>query len=116
MNVYVAGFAAGSVVGWLCRGSPLELVGLFVASLLMNFVVSRLIPRRQLRFEVLGVYCLGALAFSHKMFEVLKMTKHGNYAAAFGELPELFIGVLLVTLMGIIAMQLIDLLNEDRSS
>ncbi|QXZ14643.1 hypothetical protein KVQ82_01565 [Pseudomonas sp. AO-1] len=114
MKVYVTSLTLGSVVGCLCTSSMPGLVGLFLASIVMSFLISRLIPHRSTRFEALTCYCLGVLAFSQKMSQLLSMTSKGEYASVFWELPELIIGVLLVPLMGIIAVHLINLLMEDR--
>ncbi|MEA9979953.1 MULTISPECIES: hypothetical protein [unclassified Pseudomonas] len=115
MKIYVTSLTFGSLVGWLCTASFLGLVGLFIASIAMSLLARRLIPRRGLQFQALSLYCVGILLFSQKLSQLVKMTSTGTYSSALGELPELILGVLLVPLMGIMVVQLINLLKEDRA-
>lgn len=115
MKIYVTSLTLGALVGWLCTTSLLGFVGLFIASIAMSLLAGRVIPRRDLQLQALGVYCVGSLLSSQKLAQLVKLISNGNHSAALGELPELVLGVLLVPLMGIMVVQLINLLTEDRA-
>lgn len=86
---------------------------LVVSSMAITIILGFLKFDIDVRLKALIVYCLGIVMLSQKLSDILRMASAQQYHMALTELPELFVNVVIVPIVGITFVLLVQLLSKD---
>jgi hypothetical protein len=113
MQSYGVSAVIGAFVSWLLTGSASGFVALSLLSVLWGVVLTLVGGgRKQWMFGVFA-YCSSVMLFSSSLRELYEMTQKGFYRAVLGELPEMFLMVVLLPLLAVVAAQLFRMVTRD---
>lgn len=113
MHSYGVSAVIGAFASWLFTGSASGIVALSLVSIVWGVVLSRIGGgHKQWRWGVFA-YCYSVLLFSSSLRELYAMTQKGLYRAVLGELPEMFLMVVLLPLLAVVAAHLFRMVTRE---
>lgn len=103
----------GGLVGCLNTRSEFSLIMLVASSMAITITLGWLKLDIKARLKALTIYCLGIVMLSQKLSDILGVASTQQYHTALVELPELFVSVVIVPIVGITFVLLVQHISED---
>lgn len=113
MHSYGVSAVIGAFASWLFTGSASGFVALSLLSVVWGVVLTQASGSCKQWMWGVFAYCSSVMLFSSSLRELYEMTQKGLYRAVLGELPEMFLMVVLLPLLAVVAAQLFRMVTSE---